>query len=245
MKSKKIESLEERLNLILEWPMLAITLILIPVITIPILFSLAPPWQKVLYWIDILIWATFYIELFLKLLVSKNRLRTLKKNWLLVIILLVPAFRAFRLVRIARTLSVIRVLRLHPATDRLKEKVRVLIYNLEYVSLAFIVIVGISAFVVWQFELKGAGAIISYSDALWWAAVTITTVGYGDVVPTTAAGRIFGALLSLVGIILFMLIVAKITSIFVRSETDSAQNKAIGKLLDRIERLEKKNSARK
>ncbi len=49
----------------------------------------------------------------------------------------------------------------------------------------------------------------------WWAIVTITTVGYGDVVPQTLPGRIFGLLLMFAGLIVLSLLTATIASIFV------------------------------
>ena len=40
----------------------------------------------------------------------------------------------------------------------------------------------------------------SILDSMWWAVVTLTTVGYGDVFPTTAGGKVFTALVTLVGV---------------------------------------------
>jgi voltage-gated potassium channel len=50
---------------------------------------------------------------------------------------------------------------------------------------------------------------------LWWAIVTITTVGYGDIVPQTLPGRIVGFLLMLSGLIVLSLLTATVASIFV------------------------------
>jgi voltage-gated potassium channel len=52
-------------------------------------------------------------------------------------------------------------------------------------------------------------------DGIWWAWVTVTTVGYGDIVPTTAAGKMFGALLILLGVGLFSLMTASFSSFFI------------------------------
>jgi voltage-gated potassium channel len=46
----------------------------------------------------------------------------------------------------------------------------------------------------------------SYGESLWWAAQTVTTVGYGDVVPTTIAGRVVAALVMFTGIALITVI---------------------------------------
>ena len=59
---------------------------------------------------------------------------------------------------------------------------------------------------------KGTAGIL---DTLWWALVTITTVGYGDVVPHSTLGRIVGLILMLSGVVLVSLFTATIASIFV------------------------------
>ncbi len=55
----------------------------------------------------------------------------------------------------------------------------------------------------------------SFGRGLWWAMVTITTVGYGDVVPQTAPGRLVGFFLMLSGLIALSLLTATVASIFV------------------------------
>jgi voltage-gated potassium channel len=60
------------------------------------------------------------------------------------------------------------------------------------------------------------GRIGSFFDALWWSTTTITTVGYGDVYPVTAAGRIVGACTMVVGIATFAVVTAKVAEFLVR-----------------------------
>ena len=60
----------------------------------------------------------------------------------------------------------------------------------------------------------------SLGSALWWAVQTTTTVGYGDHVPTTAAGRFLAALVMLFGIGFLAVITAAITSTFVARTAD-------------------------
>ena len=64
------------------------------------------------------------------------------------------------------------------------------------------------------------GRLHSFLDALWWSTETITTVGYGDVYPTTAAGRVVGGFTMLVGISTFAVVTAKVAEFLVRSATD-------------------------
>jgi voltage-gated potassium channel len=68
-------------------------------------------------------------------------------------------------------------------------------------------------------EEVGVGKPIeSFFDALWWSAATITTVGYGDIAPVTAVGRIVGILCMLIGITLFGVVTAKLAAFLVSDD---------------------------
>ncbi len=67
------------------------------------------------------------------------------------------------------------------------------------------------------------GNIHSLWDAVWWTVVTMTTVGYGDVVPTTALGRVVGMFVMLSGISVISLLTATISSIFVAQRIRESQ----------------------
>lgn len=60
----------------------------------------------------------------------------------------------------------------------------------------------------------------SFFDALWWSTTTITTVGYGEVYPVTALGRLIAGFTMLVGISTFAIVTAKIAEFLVRGDLE-------------------------
>jgi len=83
----------------------------------------------------------------------------------------------------------------------------------------------------------------SLGSGLWWAVQTVTTVGYGDVVPLTPAGRILAALVMLLGVGFLTVVTASITSSFVTqlrvSPPEGGRNGTQEELRTINERLEK------
>ena len=114
----------------------------------------------------------------------------------------------------------------------------------QYIAVATLAVTIIAAFAIWLLDNEDFPTI---GTALWWAVQTVTTVGYGDVVPTTATGRLIGTIVMLLGIGFVTVVTASITAMFVerartrlRGEMDdvhAARLDGIGERLDRIEAL--------
>jgi voltage-gated potassium channel len=100
----------------------------------------------------------------------------------------------------------------------------------------------LGAWLVLLFERNAPGSNIhSYHDALWWAVVTVTTVGYGDRFPVTEGGRAVAVVLMFVGIGLIGTLTATVASFFVAEHTDAnkdllqASHEDLGARLDEID----------
>ena len=78
----------------------------------------------------------------------------------------------------------------------------------------------------------------SYGDALWWAVATVTTVGYGDVVPETGPGRLIAAGLMLTGLGLIPLVTSVVVSILVSQASREAREQEVRELQEILERLD-------
>jgi voltage-gated potassium channel len=74
--------------------------------------------------------------------------------------------------------------------------------------------------------------------AFWWALQTITTVGYGDVVPQNTAGKAVGAVLMLGGLSLLSVITATITSAFVARRQADAQASGDDPVMKQLQQIE-------
>ncbi len=82
-------------------------------------------------------------------------------------------------------------------------------------------------------------------DGMWWAWVTMSTVGYGDVVPHSGAGRIFGALLIMFGVVLLSLLTANLAAFFIGSDVEKVErdekeaDRMLRDISARLERIER------
>ena len=108
----------------------------------------------------------------------------------------------FRLARLSRLARITRLLRGQKKRELIEDVVTHRGQYAAFISLiAAMIVLVVCSVLVLQFESRAADAnITTGGDALWWALVTITTVGYGDYFPVTAAGRITGAFVMFAGV---------------------------------------------
>ena len=90
----------------------------------------------------------------------------------------------------------------------------------------------------------------NFGLAVWWAIVTLATVGYGDVVPTTVAGRVVGSIVIILGVTFLAFLTATVTSYFVSSDQEAAKTQELEQreaadreLKELLQRLEERLAA--
>jgi len=102
---------------------------------------------------------------------------------------------------------------------------RRLVVQFLIVCLVIFILLFISALLAWIFEKSGHGnnTISSFWDGIWWAVVTVATVGYGDKYPITYPGRIVGMILIIVGFAALSVFTGLIASLFVEDKLKGAK----------------------
>lgn len=195
---------------------------------------ISPPYSIV----DNSILIIFAVDYFVRLFYAKDKKKFFKKNIfdLLSIIPVNNLFYIFRMARVGRAfrlLKLLRIFRLVGLTGRLHKflKTNGLVYYL-YISLTVILIAS---------SLYCISEKVSFGTALWWSITTATTVGYGDVSPTTGLGKVAAILLMFLGIGFIGMLTSSLTNFFDTS-TDNDLEKELAELKQQNKELEDHSS---
>jgi voltage-gated potassium channel len=191
-------------------------------------------WLTVAYTINWVVWGLFLIEFVLVMFVAERKGAALRAHWLDValIIITIPLVSAFiaglRFLRLARLL---RLLRAATIVTRALQAERSLtsatvLRLVALITLFLVVIAGATQAAVDTKDFP------TFWDGVWWSVETVTTLGYGDLYPTSVAGRMIAIVVMFLGIGFISVLTATIASHFVTSDTGSSEVMA---KLDRIE----------
>ncbi len=220
-----------------EWVMFAIAVCL-PFYWYSDAKNLLPLWLHYAFlWF---IWIAFTTELITITALVKNKKFYLRSNWLNILIIVftfpvswlhLPFVVLFRLLRI---LILMRVL--VPWWER--QKAILAKNHLSYTLIAFCSIVLIGGALVSLFDTGIKDPI----SGVWWAVQTITTVGYGDVVPETFFGRLFAILIMVMGIALITILTANFSAYLLERKEEKiiTQQEEILRVLENMEKRLKK-----
>jgi voltage-gated potassium channel len=181
--------------------------------------------QRFITGVNVIIFIAFAVDYLVELTITYKRSTYIRTQWASLIIVfsqllaLLPALGFFGILRGVRALRVagtlIRVIGIGTASREqgrrfFKEKAASVAFGIAGLTLIS------SAVGFTMAEDVGEGRRIhSFFDALWWSASTITTVGYGDVYPVTAAGRVIAVFTMVVGISTLAVVTARIAQFLI------------------------------
>jgi voltage-gated potassium channel len=185
--------------------MLLLSIYAVVALAVTTFFQLPPSTRSVLEYADVAVCALFFLDFVVTLARSRQRGKYLITWGWLDLVSSIPAVNVFRWGRAARILRILRILRGIRATKVVSEFILYKRAQSGFLAalLVSVLLVVFSASAMLQFETMPEANIRTPEDAVWWAVVTVTTVGYGDKFPLSTEGRLIGVLLMTAGVGLF------------------------------------------
>lgn len=223
----------------LEWPVLLLAL------WIPVQWYLEETGTVTLSmarYFDWVIWLVFVFETTLLSYLVRNKWRYLGNNWMNLVIIVagIPAEWAYTpLVGALRNLRLLLMIFL---LVRVSRRLREYLAGGRIGSMLAIIgtVVVLSGIIASRID----PSIGDVWDDMWWSWVTLSHTGYGDIVPHNAAGRFFGAMIILLGVVLISLFTANLSAYLIGTEVEKVEREEkasdllLKQVLDRLERVE-------
>ena len=216
---------------------LVLSIYVIGALLADLFFALSADVSALLGYLDNIVCFFFFLDFWMRLQRAENKLQFMRWGWI-DLLASVPAgglqaaklFRAFQILRVLRAIKSLQLIW------------RILFRNraegiVASAATATMLLVAFGAITMLLVEAPNPESSINTpEEALWWAFVTVTTVGYGDFYPVTSLGRIVAVMLMVSGVGLFGSFAAYIGSLFVadKSEEDSREQQADREVMNRL-----------
>lgn len=192
-----------------------------------LLLALPDDVSQLMQYMDYIVCVFFFVDFCQRLITAESKLGYMRWGWI-DLLACIPAglFQGARLFRVVRVLRVLRAFKSAQLVWRLLFRNRA-----EGVfasaATATILLVAFGAITMLLVESPDPTSPINTAEeALWWAFVTVTTVGYGDYYPVTTLGRVVAVILMVCGVGLFGSFAAYISSIFVQDDSERESREA-------------------
>lgn len=190
--------------------------------------------------VDLISWAVFFVDLVVRVSFDHRYLRSGAGLFDLAIVVftfpwyILPGVEGTQFLAVFR---LARLLRLVTATGA-ASKLRYLYDSMGALIIATVAGLFIAALVVFEDEGSSSG-FDTFGDAIWWGVVTLTTVGYGDLVPESPKGRLAGFMVMVLGLAVLGTLAGVLASIFGGAadtpDPDATTPEQLAGQLDRVE----------
>lgn len=214
-------------------PLTVLAVLWLPLLVLPLVMHLPARVVHAFNVADLVIWALYGAEYLVRLYLAPSRKRFVAHHLIDLAVVVLPVLRplrALRLLRLARA-SVLLVNALRRVRGILTHR------GLHFVLMTVTAVVVVGSGVELIFERHAHGANIhNFGESLWWAIITVTTVGYGHNYPVTLGGRCVAVVIMLVGIGLIGTVTATVASYFIEERAD-LEKADLSRRLEHIEEM--------
>lgn len=176
--------------------------------------EIGPGWRVLLEWVEIGTWAAFTVDFVVRLSLAHFRLRFVRTHLLDLVVVALPLFRPLRALRV---LSIV-ILSARRVSKKLRNRV------MTYAAVTAVSVWFLAGLAVTDAERGAVGANIhSVWEGWWWSFITMATVGFGDLYPVTAEGRLVTVGLVITGIALIGTLTAFIAAWFASANREAEE----------------------
>lgn len=201
----------------MEWPLVGAAVVFLAAYSWQVIGQPAGLAGDIAYGAVVVSWLVFILDYVVNLVLAQKRWHWFIHHLFDFLVIVLPLLRPLR---VLRAITVLHVLN---RTIGTAVRGRILIYT----ASASALLVYAASLAVLDAERETESAINTMGDALWWAFVTVTTVGYGDLTPVTGVGRTLAVCLMLGGIALLGVVTGTLASWIVEKvSTNSDENQA-------------------
>lgn len=214
----------ELLSQIDDWsdlPLAVLGFVWLALLVIELIWGLTPALETA----TTAIWIIFILDFAIDIVLAPDKKAYLRKNWLMVIALIVPAFRAFRIIQVLRYARAARGLTLTRMVTSLNRGMKALRLGMGRRGLGYVVLLTSLVTIagsagIYTFERGANPDLSSFGNALWFTAMMMTTMG-SDYWPKTPEGRVLAVMLGIYAFAVFGYVTAALASFFVGRDVDS------------------------
>lgn len=220
----------------LEVPMIILAFIWLVLTVVDLTTGLSPFLVQVSY----LIWGIFWLDFIIEFTMAPAKIPFLKRSWLTILALIIPAIRVLRVIRAFRAIRLFRGTYLIRILGTFNRGMKALGSTLGrrgfgYVLVLTLVVILLGAAGIYAIEHENSTYITDFGTAVWWSSMMITTMG-SDYFPTSPEGRMLSFVLAIYGFAVFGYVTATVASFFVDRDAESEESPiASNKKLEQIE----------
>lgn len=186
-------------------------LILVSVITFSMetIPDLEPETRKILRYVEIFSVLIFTVEYFLRIYVANHKLKFIFSFFGIIDFLAILPFylaigvdlRSLRALRFLRLFRILKLVRYNKAMNQFSRAIKSAKEQIFLFIFITLILIYFAAVGIYYFENEAQPEhFSSIFDSLWWAIITLTTVGYGDVYPITVGGKVFTFFILMIGL---------------------------------------------